>query len=157
MFLGVAEVQDGHLVGDISINFILRTTTTTTTSTTTTKSLEIKSTLLSPPKKPSDSNFSLNILPSRKMATNIALARIVPFAVSVFVIIVFIVLFTILVVVHKKKNSRSTEIINVQNSEAIKKPSIQVEDPIRAEQLRFMRTVFPHIINFPNYDPGLNL
>jgi hypothetical protein len=73
------------------------------------------------------------------------------------VILVFIVLFSILVVVHKKKNSRSTGITNVQNSEAIMEPSKGVEDPIRAEQLRFMKTVFPHIIKFPNDDPGLNL
>ena len=81
----------------------------------------------------------------------------VPFAVSVFVIIVFTVLFTILVVVHKKKNSSSTENINVQNNEAIMELSKGEEDPMRGEQLRFMRTVFPHIIKFPNDDPGLNL
>ena len=80
-----------------------------------------------------------------------------PLAVNVFVILVFILLFTILIVVHKKKNSRSTDITYVQNSESIMEPSIGVEDPMRAEQLRFMRTVFPHIIKFPNDDPGLNL
>eukprot|EP00091_Calanus_sinicus_P008616 TRINITY_DN20755_c0_g1_i1.p1 TRINITY_DN20755_c0_g1~~TRINITY_DN20755_c0_g1_i1.p1 ORF type:complete len:102 (-),score=11.02 TRINITY_DN20755_c0_g1_i1:153-458(-) len=58
-----------------------------TTSTTTTTSPAIKSSLQSPQ---SHFNLSLNILPSTKIARNLALARMVPFVVSVFVIIVLL-------------------------------------------------------------------
>ena len=102
--LGGGRGSGWTLNGDISINVILPTTTSTTTTATTTNS--IPSLLPKGPQfpwKPSDSNLSADILPSTQIATNMELARMVPFSVSVFVIIVFIVLFTILVVVHKKK------------------------------------------------------
>ena len=102
--------------------------------------------------------LNLDTLPSSKIFFNLGLARVVPFAVSVLVILVFLVLFTILVIVHKKKNKRDPESKDVEIIESTSREGIDpVEDQIRSEEMMFMRKVFPHIISFPNDDPGLNL
>merc|ERR1711915_1107300 len=167
--LGVGRGSGKIRRGEISVTVNLPTTTTTTTTTTTQKhetrvisntysNRNIKSVLALRPRDKLVPNLpNLPTLPASKILFNLGFAKVLPVAVSFVFITVFLILFTILVVVHKRKNMRSVEALPKASDVGDKEVANDAEDPVRAEQMKFMRTVFPHIMKFPNDDPGLNL
>ena len=156
--LGGGRGSGWVLSEDIMVDVILSTTTTTTTTatTTTTEEYQRSRSKVDVEWKTPSYNHSLPFLPSTKLDLNLSLARTVPVAVSVFVILVFISLFAVLVIAHKKKNIVQAG-LREETCDQSTKEDVEEKDSIRIEEMRFMRSVFPHIIQFPNKEPGLNL
>ena len=129
----------------------------TTTTTTTTKRVPIlRNIIAEATTKASEVKHT-----SSKILT-VDVARFVPVTISILVIVIFVVLFTLIVVLHKLKNVRSlqsqpeqrVETANLTNrqrfeAELAKVPSIH--------DVNFLKNVFPHLMKVNESDLGLNL
>jgi len=162
----------------------VRVATTTTTSTTTTQSTTRAS--LWPRDLPAtardrrklwdvDLGFnrsslgSIPDIPDIPTKTDLTLAYLdiaglMPIIVTSFVIIVFIIMFSVLVVAHKRKAAALVRVKATQVTEEPKEEHKEKEqqneeqkNQVHNAELEFMRKVFPHIITLPEHDLGLNL
>ena len=94
---------------------------------------------------------SLPTIPNHR-AFDVGLAKIVPYSVTIVVIVIFLVLFTAIVVLHKLKKSKQqqrNEVVNFQ-------PKLEIPKTTDHD-LVFLRNAFPHVMRFPSDDLGLNL
>lgn len=96
---------------------------------------------------------------------NVNLAKFVPIAISILVIVIFVVLFTLIVVLHKLKNvggfqPRPQSRSNQGQSEAeVARTRLEAElDKLPGvEDVMFLKKVFPHVMRLNSTELGLNL
>ena len=97
--------------------------------------------------------------PTTMMMTKASLALLV---VCVLVFVVFVgILVSVIFINNKKKKDAKTKPVNGEEiaKEEAEKNKI-LPSPVDAKlegEISFMKSVFPHIMSFPNKDPGLNL
>ena len=131
---------------DIYVQVMPPTTTTTTTTT----------------EEATMANFNLSRLdvelddkplPTKHDVFQVSLAKFLPYSVTILVVVIFLVLFTVVVVLHKLKASRqqqTSELVSIQ-------PKLEIPKTTDQNDLLFLKTAFPHVMRFPSDDLGLNL
>eukprot|EP00092_Neocalanus_flemingeri_P002792 GFUD01002989.1.p1 GENE.GFUD01002989.1~~GFUD01002989.1.p1 ORF type:complete len:276 (+),score=56.75 GFUD01002989.1:83-910(+) len=146
-------------IGEFNVNILIPTTTTTTTTSTPspTSSFNRSSRNL----ELDYASYDIDTLQSTTKL-DLSSANVLPLALSLVLIVIIISIIAILVLVHKMKNGSVDKVITLEAGDlntSFEEPTEPKEpkgDKIMEEVL-FMRKVFPHIINFPNDEPGLNL
>ena len=94
---------------------------------------------------------SLPAIPKHR-AFDVSLAKFVPYSVTIVVIVIFLVLFTVIVVLHRLKTSKQR-----QRNEAVNfQPKLEIPKTDQNDLL-FLKNAFPHVMRFPSDDLGLNL
>ena len=131
----------------------------TTTTTTTTKRVPIlRNMIVDATTRASEVKHT-----SSKILT-VDVARFVPVTISILVIVIFVVLFTLIVVLHKLKNVRGLQSQPEQRVEAAT-ASMTNRQRFEAElakvpsihDVNFLKNVFPHLMKVNESDLGLNL
>ena len=146
-------------IGEFNVNVILPTTTTTTTTTTT--AIPTSTFNRSARKLDLDySSYDIDTLPNTtRLDLSLEKATGLPLVLSLVLIVIIISVITILVLVHKMKNGSVNEVIKLEAGQlntSFEEPKGEKDEKVMEEVL-FMRKAFPHIINFPSDDLGLNL
>ena len=149
----------GYLrIGEFNVNILVPTTTTTTTTST-----PIPTSYFNRSSRNLDLDYASYDIDTLQSTTRLDLslnkANALPLVLSLVVIVIIISIITILVMVHKMKNGDVSKVITLESGElntSFEEPKEPKGDKVMEEVL-FMKKVFPHIINFPNDEPGLNL
>ena len=89
----------------------------------------------------------------------VGVAKIVPVSISILVVVIFVVLFTLIVVLHKLKNVRNVQQFQTQRSIEAARTRLEAELSKIPDinDVKFLRSVFPHVMKLPSDDLGLNL
>ena len=94
-------------------------------------------------------------LPTKHNLMEVSLAKFLPYSVTILVVVIFLVLFTVIVVFHRLKatqqrqSNQTNQVISIQPSPETTKT--------HTNDLIFLKSAFPHLMRFPSDDLGLNL
>jgi len=146
---------------DTYVHVMSPTTPTTTSSTVTVPTTSAR-----------DRNQVHNVVHSQDVAMksseellNVSLAKFVPISISILVIVVFVVLFTLIVVLHKLKNvggfQPRTQPRPVQGPSEAELARTRLEAELDklpgVDDVIFLKKVFPHVMRMNSTELGLNL
>ena len=131
---------------DIYVQVMPLTTTTIPTTTEKTTRATINLTSL-------DVKMDDHALLTKHDVLQVSLSKFLPYSVTILVIVTFLVLFTVIVVLHRLKatrQQRSSELVDLQ-------PTLDIPKANNPNDLLFLKSAFPHLMRFPSDDLGLNL
>jgi len=164
-YLGGSKGSGSVRIGEFNVEVLKPTTTTTTTTTTTsTTTSPIVSDLKSRSGRKLDNFPDYDLLPPNTTRLDLPLnkATVLPLVVGLVLVMVTIAAIAILVMVHRMKNGSVSKVISLEAGQMNisfeeTKEEKQEKNDQNMDEVRFMQDVFPHIINFPKDDLGLNL
>jgi len=165
-YLGGSKGSGSVRIGEFNVE-VLKPTTTTTTTTTTSTTSTTTSPIASFHKNRSgrklDSFPDYEFLPNTtRLDLPLNKATALPLVVGLVLVMVTIAAIAILVMVHRMKNGSVSKVISLEAGQMNisfeeNKEEKQEKNDQNMDEVRFMQDVFPHIINFPKDDLGLNL
>jgi len=103
---------------------------------------------------------------SNPVAMTMSRANTALLVICVLVFVVFVAILVFVIVVYRKRKLRKIKSEDTKkvlkdgtesSHESVSSKGSTSDDGKLSGEMSFMKKVFPHIINFPNKDPGLNL
>merc|ERR1712228_657725 len=142
-------------IGEFNVEVLKPTTTTTTTP--------ITSVQINRSGRKLDNFPDYDLIPNTtRLDLPLNKATVLPLVVGLVLVMITIAAIAILVMVHKMKNGSVSKVISLEAGQMNisfeeTKEEKQEKNDQNMDEVRFMQDVFPHIINFPKDDLGLNL
>jgi len=166
-YLGGSKGSGSVRIGEFNVEVLKpttnTTTTTTTTSTTSTTTSPVASVHNNRSGRKLDNFPDYDFLPNiTRLDLPLNKATALPLVVGLVLVMVTIAAIAILVMVHRMKNGSVSKVISLEAGQMNisfeeNKDEKQEKNDQNMDEVRFMQDVFPHIINFPEDDLGLNL